>query len=222
MLTGAPITWHWAGSLLLYTLSYPLIDCGLRGCFAVYPTLEQPTQVYITSNLLKAAVLAGVSCVHASTIRDIVLHDRWNPEYLAIFAPWYASLDLVSLWLVDKMAPSTAVHHVLVGLCGVYASIHRIEQGTVAGQICIYALFSSVAWFVNGFLGARHLIRHRKPLRRLAKACGLGYAAVCAGHWAYQAQCVQRAPSALWAVPLLFGPFVYDDLVLMRWLIGHP
>jgi hypothetical protein len=217
-----PNAWHWAGALSAYTLSYPLIRRGLECTSSRYRALDPVTQTYVSSNLLKAGVLAGITCVHATGLRDIVLHDRWDADLLLAFAPWYAALDVVSLAQVRRMMRSTLVHHVLVGLCGVYVSTHRIGPGTLSGQIAVYALFSSLAWFVNGFLGARYLMDdHSKALTTAARTCGLGYAAVCAVHWTFQAHCVWRAPQSLWCLPVLFAGFVQDDVVLMRWLMGY-
>ena len=128
---------------------------------------------------------------------------------------------MVSLVLVNRMMRSTVVHHVLVGLCGAFVTTYPIAPRTLSGHIGVYALFSSMAWFVDGFLGVRYLIEDSNTRRRAARACGLGYAAVCGVHWGYQALSVWRAPQALWVMPLLFSGFVYDDIVLMRWLLSY-
>ena len=135
-------------------------------------------------------------------------------------APWYSSLDLISLLRVKKMMRSTMMHHLLAGVCGAYVSVTPVEEATVSGHICVYALFSSLAFFVNGFLAARHLSDSSR-MQTVARLCGAGYAGVCAAHWGFHAQSIARFPAQLWPLPLLFAGFVNDDMVLMKWLFKY-
>ena len=211
---------HWAASLGLYYAAYPALGSLFTRCSSTFQQLNDEKQAYVVSNTLKASVLCGLCLAHAGRLHDIVRYGVWDSVPLGTCAPWYAALDVVSLLRVRKMMRSTYVHHVLVGLCGIYVTTFPVEKATLSGHICVYALFSSLAFFVNGFLAARHVVADRN-LKPVAKMCGIGYAGVCAAHWSFHARSIWQYPTPLCILPVLFGGFVYDDVVLMRWLMNY-
>ena len=213
------ILYHWAASLGLYYAAYPALTSAFSRCSSAFQQLDNDKQAYVVSNTLKASVLCGLCVAHTGRLYNIVNYGVWDSVPLSTCAPWYAALDVVSLLRVQKMMRSTFVHHVLVGLCGIYVTTFPVEEATLPGHICVYALFSSLAFFVNGFLALRHVVD--RDLRPVARTCGIGYAGVCAAHWSFHARSIWQFPTQLCILPVLFGGFVYDDLVLMRWLMQY-
>ena len=211
---------HWVGSLSLFYIAYPTVTSVWSRYSTGFAGLTEEKKAYVVSNTLKAGVLAGLTVAHAGRLYDIVRNDVWDSVPLGLCAPWYVSLDIVSLARVRKMMWSTRVHHVLTGICGMYVSLNSVERATVSGSICVYALFSSLAFFVNGFLAARYLADDAK-LRPAGKVCAVGYASICAVHWGFQAMSIWWHPRQLWVLPALFTGFVYDDLILMKWLMHY-
>lgn len=220
-LTEVPSWRLWAGAWCVYHLAYPALH-SLALHHPRYRELSPQDQMYVCSNGLKALVLGGFSTIMTDTVWDVLWTARWNGPVMQVLAPIYVCLDLVSLYRVPKHANSTLLHHVCVVLFGLAVAARTAGPGTYEGQICVYALFSMLAYFVNGLLALRKVASpEAKPfVLRCGRMCGVGYAAVCAVHWPFQAYCAYQ--HSLWVLPCLFYPFVMDDLVLMRWLLNPP
>lgn len=210
----------WFGTFLAYVTAYPVMDLVLRR-HPRYARLDFGRQRYVVSNLLKATVLCVFTAMLLDMIIDVVWTMRWNGPLLHMLAPMYVNLDVVSLFMVPEMMRSTKIHHVLVGLFGVFVAQSVVLPGTYACVICTYAVFSMLSYYVNGFLALRLLIGPDSAYfsKTLARVCGFGYATVCAWHWVYQLYIAYKYK--LWGVPVLLGGFVYDDIVLMAWLFNY-
>ena len=213
-------TWTiWAGSFITYWFAYPVFNFILLH-HKQYARLDQDRRQYVISNLLKAILLGVFSVVMIDLVLDLVLHSLWDGPTMKVLAPLYVNLDVVSLFRVKRMMRSTMVHHVLVAIFGMVVAYFPVRPGTVTGHICIYALFSMLAYFVNGFLALRFLSsgNNRKFINVVARACGAGYLAICMIHWLFHAYNMYLYWTTLWFLPVCFIGFIYDDLVLMTWL----
>lgn len=210
--------WLWGIPIGLVWAAYPATH-WLLGTQRRYAKLEHTTQRYIVSNLIKAGTLMMFSAPLVSMVGPLLLRGDIQIETLRTLAPVYAALDLVSLWTVPKMKTTTLCHHVAVG---VTAALIRYDQnivlGSLTGALCVYGLFSMLAYFVNGFLAVRYLVspESRGFLARAAWLSGAGYLAVCAVHWPYQLWLSYRY--GIWGLPLMMAAFVVDDIDLMRYL----
>lgn len=213
----------WAASIIGYTAAYPIMHVGLRMLAPHFSELTPAKRVYVISNLLKGSILAALTWSLRYTVIDIALSRPWNPETLQLMVPAYCSLDLVSLLLVPQMMLSTKIHHGLVVLCGGYLTLlPKIYPHSLASCICVYAVCSSTAYAVNGLLAMRHVVPDSGwRMRTAARMTALLYAGTCAINWASQLNEIALAPLRLWPiVPILTG-FIYDDLVLLRWLVCY-
>ena len=216
-------TW-WASCIAAYTVAYPVGHIGLRMLAPQFAELPRSKQVYVVSNLLKGSILAAMTWSLRHSVLDIVLErPAWDPETLRYLVPVYCGLDLVSLAMVPQMMVSTKIHHALVVLCGGYLTLlPQIQRHSLASCICVYAVCSSTAYAVNGLLALRHLVRDPDwRMRAAARASGLLYAGACAVNWASQVRTIAQAPTRLWPMAPILAGFVYDDLVLLRWLFCY-
>jgi hypothetical protein len=213
----------WASCIIGYVVAYPALSVLLRLAAPQFAELPTEKRQYVVSNLLKGTVLATITWTMRHTVLDMVLSRPWNAESLRSLVPVYCGLDLVSLALVPKMMVSTRIHHVLVVGCGGYLSLlPTIQPNSIASCICVYATCSSTAYAVNGLLGLRHLVRDTDwRMRAAARVSAAIYAGGCAFNWMYQIHAIAQAPSQLWPmVPITLG-FIYDDIILLRWLVRY-
>lgn len=212
---------RWVATTAVYTLCYPALHWLLQHQRR-YKGLPTGRQRYVVSNLLKGVLLGLTLTVTGGMLWDMVVHNQWHADALQRLAPVYCALDLVSLFMVPHMHHSTVVHHVLVVAFGIAATVHTAGPQTLLGHICMYALFSQLAYFVNAWLAVRFLVADTRGTqafrRRVSYACAWGYTGICALHWAVQLVDTVRYPADFWYLPLAFAPFVYDDVVLIRWL----
>jgi len=211
----------WVGTWAAYHVAYPALH-SLSLHHPRYHALSRDDQMYECSNALKAGVLGGFGFAMADMVVDVLCTARWSGQLMQVLAPIYVCLDLVSLYRVPNHASSTLMHHVCVVVFGLAVAARTAGPGTYEGQICVYALFSMLAYFVNGLLAFRKVTSpESKPfVLRLGRACGVGYAVVCAVHWPFQMYCAYQY--RLWLLPIMFYPFVKDDLILMQWLLSPP
>jgi len=211
--------WLWGVPIGLVWAAYPATH-WLLGMQRRYAMLEDATQRYIVSNLIKTGTLMMFSAPLVSMVGPLLLRGEIQMDTLRTLAPVYAALDIVSLWMVPNMKNTTLCHHVAVGLT---AALIRYDQnivlGSLSGALCVYGLFSMLAYFVNGFLAMRYLVspESRGFLARAAWLSGAGYIAVCAVHWPYQLWLSYR--HGIWGLPLMMAIFVVDDIDLIRYLL---
>ena len=145
--------WHcWCIALLTCWLTYPAAHYVLSR-LGPYVRLSPERQAYVISNGLKGVMLGLGAYILIDLASDLILRDLWDGEGLRRLAPLYASMDVVSLFRVPDMMNSTKIHHLMVGLLGLVVCVIDNGRGTIGGHICVYALFSTKAFFVNLFLG---------------------------------------------------------------------
>jgi len=210
--------WLWGVPIGLVCAAYPTAH-WLLGTQRRYAKLDDGTQRYIVSNLIKTTTLMAFSAPLVSMVAPLLLRGEINVGTLRTLAPVYAALDLVSLWTVPRMKTSTLCHHLAVGATAVAIRYDQnIVLGSLTGALCVYGLFSMLAYFVNGFLAVRYLVspESRGFLSRAAWLSGVGYFCICAVHWPFQLHLAYR--NGIWALPLIMAAFVYDDVDLMRYL----
>jgi len=144
-----------------------------------------------TSNIIKAVVLLCLctySYLSGEAVRAVCL-DRFSPATVQVTMAIYASLDVVSLMQVPKLARSTRIHHVGVGVVATWMlmcvdwSHDGRHAPRVAKCLFVYGLVSSNPYAVNGLLAVR---RHISPRTRLRWVALVIYAASCAVNWTYQ------------------------------------
>jgi hypothetical protein len=207
----------WIWTFAAYMTAYPA-GHRMLARHPPYAALSHARQRYVVSNMLKACVLCMFAVVLVDVVCEAAFRLRWDGAMLKILAPIYVNLDVVSLIMVPEMAVTTQHHHVLVGLFGVLVAFFPVDPGTYAGQIALYAVFSMLAYQVNGLLALRMLARPDSDrfISGLARACGAVYFVICVWHWTVQLYCAWIYD--LWVLPVLLYVFIKDDIVLMRWL----
>lgn len=212
----------WLASFTLYWYMYPVVQTFLEDHSSLYRNLKSH-QIYVVSNLMKATALMWFVLLFHTTIYNVLFHGEWNPRVLQFMAPLYVNLDLVSLLRVERMANSTKAHHILVVIFGLFVSFFSPDPGTFTGHICVYAVYSSLAYFVNAFLSIRFIISqyYRWHLWVASKVSAILYTLICAVHWNYHLTALYNNPWQFWFLLPMFYVFVHDDLVLINFLRNY-
>jgi len=234
-LGGADHRGLWAGAIVVYALMYLITD-PLLELRPQYRRLKPAFKLYVQSNLIKAFMLGVWAVALWEVVWEVALLGKWHMSTLRALAPIYAGLDLVSLVVLrDRMSTSTLWHHVFVVLfAGLISASNELRdtwgvrhvavaEGTILGALCVYGLFSMLAYFVNGFLALRFLATPSEVNARftdaVARVCAAGYAGICLFHWAFQLRIAATHPYPGYV--LVFYPFVRDDLILMHRLATY-
>jgi hypothetical protein len=180
---------------------------------------------YIVSNLVKAAVLSvGAVALTPCWLGMLMTAPCEWPcgALMRLVAPCYVSLDLISLFWVKNHQTSTKFHHIAVVGCGVAVTLWEARVGSIIYHICIFALFSTLAAPANFYLGGRFLVPRGSHLQRMgAGTAATIYIIVYIAHILVHGWGLMYFGGWLYALPILFGVFVLDDIKLMRWLVAE-
>jgi len=174
---------------------------------------------------------------------DVLLRDQWvdtawttHGALTKRWALWYAATDALALMIVPKMPTSTVVHHwITVAFVLMLWSVNLGDDSSVATNIAklidVYGCWSAFPCSVNLLLALRVLYDQTQPvmvaLRLLSFAV---YVVACALNWTWQVKgiyaCLVAGELTVWhGLLLLYAAglslVVYDDIVLMKWLL-HP
>ena len=136
---------------------------------------------------------------------------------------YYIINDLMGLILVDKLPTTTIVHHSTTSLCGLLILIKEDNNLDIITLIVLYAIFSSLTFLVNFYLGYRVHSTNNNIKYYISMIANAIYMISCIINWIVQ---LYLFYSIIWNVPLhhtiLYVCFLYsvvkDDLILMRWL----
>ena len=188
---------------------------------------------YIVANLYKAFFLAVMA----------LSYRYWVGAYMGFYlddfimlpvkrcAMIYVATDVVSLYMVPKLPRSTIMHHVVTTTLCLFVSAIDI---TIAGwggllgiskMTLLYGMFSTIAFPVNAYLALRVVYPNAKWMTALVKFSLWTYILCCAGNWSTHVFWLIRISvnfelsiySLLYI--LAISVMVYDDTVLIRWLM---
>jgi len=165
-------------------------------------------------------------------------HIDWSNQVLfKNITGLYAITDLVPLFVSrKKMMTSTIIHHICVVLALLGVLNSNLENIGISNAIILYGLFSSLAFFVNYFLGIRFLIKNAVVMKYVKKFTFINYIIACTCNWSIQSVYLLYYLKKLivlyinntihmnnYIYLLLYVAFLYfwisDDIVLMRFLL---
>ena len=154
------------------------------------------------------------------------MYDDWNTDNIKYLGAIYSSTDMVSMFKVSKMQINTIVHHIIVQIL-FFISLFILDFNieTLALGIVIYAIFSTLAFLVNIYLALRLTIKSKFILKVLATASCIIYQICCFVNWFFQihflfTNCdINVAARILYF--LLLGLIIFDDIVLIKFLIKN-
>ena len=188
---------------------------------------------YIVANLYKAFFLAVLATSHRYWVGAYLafVQDEFTLLPIKRCAMMYVVTDVVSLYVVPKLPKSTIMHHVVTTtLCIIMSAIDITVDGWggllgICKMTLLYGMFSSIAFPVNAYLALRVVYPNAKWMTALVKFSLWTYILCCAGNWSAHAFWLFRISVnfelSIYALLYLLAisVMVYDDTVLIRWLL---
>ena len=165
----------------LYNITYLFLETHYTSFKSVTPTHKK---WYVVSNLVKSFVLGIFSPLAIILLYQICVNDIWDHNYILFLGGIYASLDLVAIMKVPKMAKTTLYHHIIVNV--MYYFLYINYYNDFSKLIVVYAIFSTIPFLVNFYLGFRVFYQDKLRLQLLASVTFFIYISCCFFNWSYQ------------------------------------
>lgn len=178
-------------------------------------------KMYVVKNYIKSFFLAGL-CLQLHNFLNLI-SGTLDLFFIKRCAVYYIMNDVIGLLLVKKLPTTTKIHHMTTSLCGLAIIMKEHNNLDIITLIVLYAVFSSMAFCVNFYLGHRIHSENIKFKQILSVSSFWIYLISCIVCWIIQAfLAVLVIPTVpLWHSILYFG-FLYsvgrDDIILMKWL----
>uniref|UniRef100_A0A6C0J0F3 TLC domain-containing protein n=1 Tax=viral metagenome TaxID=1070528 RepID=A0A6C0J0F3_9ZZZZ len=178
-------------------------------------------QIYFISNIIKGSILGLFSPIALRILYSFIFKDIWEVELIKFFANIYVSLDLVSMFKVEKMQINTTIHHIMVQVLYLFSLIVcDFGEKTIAKPIVIYAIFSTFSFVVNLYLSLRLTLKE-KYLKKIATIASILYQICCLFNWLYQGYYLYT--ENIYIIYKLIYTFIIlsivnDDIVLINFL----
>ena len=207
-------------SIWFYIL-YPFLDIILNN-ITKYKTINpKHKQQYFISNLVKGTILGLITPHSYFILYNYIFYNIWDLNEIKIMASLYASIDLVSMFQVNKMQTTTIVLHSMVQVFYIISLLcFNFNEHEISTPIVIYAIFSTFAYMVNSYLALR-LILNVKYLKLFATISSIIYQFCCTLNWSYQCYYLYLS-NINFIVKLIYSivimTIVSDDIVLIKFL----
>jgi len=217
-------------SLLYFTIFYFLLYIQFEivysylycNYYQIIDKLPYHKRQYIIKNFSKSINLGLLSLFSIPYILyPMVLNQPCNNHLYHICGAFYGSNDLFALINVQKLPKTTKNHHIITSTLTIISFGIDFNQSELGKMIIIYALFSSFAFIVNYYLGARYLhnIEKINTIRihsRNIYTCSLFF------NWSWHIyHFIQNYPILSYQ-HLIYYFMIYwiikDDLILLNWL----
>jgi hypothetical protein len=178
-------------------------------------------KMYVVKNFIKSFFLAGLCC-HLSKFFDL-LEGTLDLMFIKRCTVYYIMNDVIGLLLVEKLPTTTIIHHLTTTTCGIAVMMKEFNNIDVLTLIVLYAVFSSIAFCVNFYLGLRIYSKNILIKRYLSNISFWVYLLSCIVNWILQSLLISNV---IYNVPffhvLFYVLFLYsvgkDDIILMKWL----
>jgi hypothetical protein len=203
-------------------LSYKYLDILFKKIKSYDDIYPKHKQIYFVSNFIKSLLLGIFSINGVYILKDYFLYDKWNQEDIKYLGAMYSSLDLVSMFNVEKMQINTKIHHGLVQILYLYPLIFLdFSKDTVSNGVVIYAIFSTFSFIVNFYLAIRLTLKDVKLLKIIASISYIVYQFCCCLNWSYQLYFIYTSSINIFIKFLystILSLIIFDDIVLIKFL----
>jgi len=202
----------------MYFLTRTLLNKYKSSFNSINPSHKK---MYVVKNYIKSFFLAGLS-LNLYKFTEL-LNGTLDLMFIKRCAVYYIMNDVIGLLLVKKLPITTKIHHITSSLCGLAIIMKERNNLDVLTLIVLYAVFSSIAFSVNFYLG--HRIHSENIITKyyLSKTSFWVYLLSCIVSWIFQgAMALKVLPTVpIWHT-ILYFIFLYsvgkDDIILMKWL----
>jgi len=180
-------------------------------------------KIYVVSNLIKGMMLCLNSHIGVRLLYNYYRHGMWDLNTIKSFGAIYASLDMVSMFHVEKMQTNTKVHHIMVQVLYFMGLLrYNFNEKSLANPMVVYAIYSGLSYMVNIYLSLRVFVKNENLLKIMKYASYIIYINCCIQNWLYQGYFLTTSNN----IPLIEKGFyssiimsiMYDDWVLIKYL----
>lgn len=178
-------------------------------------------KMYVVKNYIKSLFLAGL-CFNLHNFFNL-LNGTLDLMFIKRCGVYYIMNDIIGLLLVKKLPTTTKIHHITTSLCGLAIIMKETNKLDILTLIVLYAVFSSMAFCVNFYLGLRIYSNDIKLKQFLSISSFWIYLISCIISWIFQGcmAFIVLPTVPLWNV-LIYFAFLFsvgrDDIILMKWL----
>lgn len=178
-------------------------------------------KMYVIKNYIKSFFLAGL-CTQLVYFLDL-LNGTLDLIFIKRCTIYYIMNDIIGLLLVKKLPTTTKIHHITTSLCGLATIAKQSTNMDILTLIVLYAVFSSMSFCVNFYLGFRVYSINDKLKKLLSIISFWVYITSCIICWIFQANLayIVIPTIPIWQ-SLIYFAFLYsvgrDDIILMKWL----
>jgi hypothetical protein len=178
-------------------------------------------KLYVVKNFIKSFFLAAL-CTKLGNFIDL-FNGTLDLMFIKRCAIYYIMNDVVGLLLVKKLPTTTKIHHITTSLCGLALFMKESNNLDVLTLIVLYAVFSSMSFCVNFYLGFRIYSTNILAKRYLSNISFWIYLLSCIVNWILQGWlAILVIPTVPLYHTLFYFAFLYsvgkDDIILMKWL----
>ena len=177
-------------------------------------------KMYVVKNFLKSLYLA-VICINIPYVIHI-LNNNFDIYFIKRCTIYYVINDIIGLYLVKKLPTTTKIHHATSTFFSFLTLLKSDNQLDIITLIVLYAIFSSLAFCVNFYLGFRVFSNNNIIKYYLSLSSFWIYLITCLCNWSLQIYFMYK----LFYISVyqlgIFIVFLYlvgkDDIILMKWL----
>lgn len=202
----------------MYFITRNLLDKFKPSFNSINPSHKK---MYVVKNYIKSFFLAGL-CLYLYKFIEL-LNGTLDLMFIKKCAVYYVMNDVIGLLLVKKLPTTTKIHHITTCLCALAIVMKERNNLDVLTLVVLYAVFSSIAFCVNFYLG--HRIHSENIITKyyLSKVSFWVYLLSCIVSWIFQGiMALKVLPTVPFWHSVLYFAFLYsvgkDDIILMKWL----
>lgn len=202
----------------LYNVLYYILDSYVPAFNRINP---EHKKMYVVKNFMKSFTLACICCA-MPFFADELINGTYDLYLIKRCAIYYTINDIMGLLMVKKLPTTTVIHHTTTTLCGLFTQFKNSSNLDIISLIVIYAVFSSMAFCVNFYLGYQVFSENIKRKKMLSLMSLIIYFATCIVNWSvqlylgYQLFNVSLTQFSLYVA--FFMSVSRDDVILMKWL----
>jgi hypothetical protein len=204
------------------SMCYFILENKLNNCSRTFRNINpEHKKMYVVKNFIKSLFLAGL-CTQLGNFSNL-MNGTINLLFVKRCAIYYIMNDVIGLILVKKLPLTTKMHHITTTLCGFAIMAKETNCLDILTLIVVYAVFSSIAFCVNFYLGLRIYSTNIALKRYLSNISFWTYLLSCIVNWILQTylanEVIKKVPYHYTLFYFIFLYFVgKDDIILMKWL----
>lgn len=215
---------------ILFSMAYDIaLNCTsalLKRYSPKFKVLSTDRQKYVVTNINKSVLLSFLAGIFLKTVyyKPLLLQNNFPPGPSAS-TTWktltvlYSCTDFVALIRDKTMSKTTKIHHYAVLVSLIVVLFSKFYKGSLAKAIVIYGGFSSLAFMVNLYLGARFLFKRESVGIKFIKKLSLyTYAAACGLNWVWQSNYILHAYSDILSNPTMLMKLGLNLTMLYSWI----